>query len=220
MEKQKKEQLLEYLLNFVTDNKKQKMDQVIVNRTHHLTVVLEDIYQSHNASAVVRTAECFGLQNVHVIQSRNQFQAKDSVAMGAAKWMNLQTHGDMRLCCEALKKNGYRIVATTPHTKASSLLELPLEKKFALVFGTEDQGLTQEALDLADEFVFIPMYGFTESFNVSVSVGICLHNIITKLHSSNIPWQLTEEEVLDLRLAWARAAVRGSDVHERKFFGQ
>ncbi|MFC1845570.1 TrmH family RNA methyltransferase [Candidatus Dependentiae bacterium] len=218
MERKQKEQLLAYLLQFVTPNKKEKMEEVIVNRTHHVTPVLEDIYQSHNASAVLRTAECFGVQNVHVVQQRNQFKAKDSVAMGAAKWLHLQAHQSISSCFEQLKKDGYRIIATSPHGKTRSLLELPVDRKFALVFGTEELGLTKTALELADEFVTIPMYGFTESFNISVSVGICLHHIITKLQNLTINWRLTQDELLDLRLTWARAAVRGSDAHERLFF--
>ncbi len=220
MNRQKKERLLEYLSQYITDNKKQKIDVVIKNRTRHVTVVLEDVYQSINASAVVRSAECFGVQDLHVVESRNQFRTEQGVAMGASKWLTTQSYGSVGDCYKTLKERGYKIIATTPHEKAYSLLDLPLSHKFALVFGTEEWGLTPKALELADEFVSIPMYGFTESFNVSVSVAICLHHIITKLHASNIPWRLTEDELLDLRLAWARAIVRGSDAHERKLFSK
>jgi len=220
MKKEEKKQLLAHLSQFITANKKEKMDKIMMQRTHHVTVVLEDIFQSHNASAVLRSAECFGVQRVHVVQQRNRFCAKRTVAMGAGKWLEIQAHQHISNCIKQLKNDGYRIVATTPHMKAKSLFELPIENKFALLFGTEELGLTDDALSLADEFVTIPMYGFTESFNVSVSVAICLHHLITKLHTFNISWQLSDDQLLDLRLLWARAAVREADAHERLFFAQ
>lgn len=218
MNKQKKEQLLAYLEQFITQNKKQKMAQAILSRTRHVTMVLEEVYQSHNASAILRSAECFGVQDVHVVQQRNLFKPKGSVAMGAAKWLSVYSHNTIDDCYTRLKEHGYRIVAATPHEHAHTLQELPLDKKFALVFGTEEEGLTPEALQGADEFVAIPMYGFTESFNVSVSVGICLYRVITQLRNLDIPWRLSEQELFELRLQWARAAVRGSEAMQRRLF--
>ncbi|MCK5632809.1 RNA methyltransferase [bacterium] len=212
-----KKRVLNYLSTFITDNKKEKINKFIVDRTRHVTLVLEDIYQSHNASAVLRSTECFGIQDVHVVQKRNRFDAKQGVTMGASKWLNLYEHESVKDCFAQLKKDGYRIVATTPHEKSCTLQELPLDKKFAFVFGTEETGLTKQALDLADEYVVIPMYGFTESFNVSVSVAICLYHVTTQLRQSSIAWQLTKDEILDLRLQWARAIVRGAQALERRF---
>jgi len=217
MNTKEKEQLLAYFLQYITENKKQKIDRIILNRTRHLTIVLEELYQSHNASAVLRSAECFGVQDVYIVQNRNQFSAKGSVAMGASKWLSSQSYGTMSGCCMALKKAGYRIVATVPHSDAQQLHSFAVDKKFALLFGTEEKGLTQEALQMADEFVTIPMYGFTESFNVSVSVAICLHYLVEKIRASKIKWELSERELLDLRLSWARAIIPCAAALEKKF---
>ena len=204
--KEKKE-LLACLLQYITENKKRKIEQKIVHRTRHLTVVLEEVYQSHNASAILRSAECFGLQDVYVVQNRNRFNAKGAISMGASKWLSVKSYNRIADCCKDLKKRGYKIVATTPHKHSYTLDQLPIDTKCALLFGTEETGLTQEAMNLADEFVTIPMYGFTESFNVSVSVAICVHYLIEKIKNSKIKWELSEKELLDLRLEWARAII-------------
>lgn len=220
MKKDDKSQLLTYLLGFITENKKRKIDQIIKDRTRHVTVVLEDIYQSHNASAALRSAECFGVQDVHIIQKRNKFRAQQGIAMGSSKWLDLVQHKSTESCFEQLKRDGYRIVALTPHERTCTLQELKLDKKLALVFGTEEAGLSAQATALADEFVAIEMYGFTESFNVSVSVSICLNHIMTELHQSFIDWRLSVQEIIDLRLQWSRAIIRGSDALERAFFSK
>ncbi len=218
MDKEEKQKFLNYLLCFVTENKKRKMNKIIQERTRHVTIVLEDLYQSHNASAVLRTAECFGVQDVHVVQKRNQFKAKEGVAMGASKWLSVFSYEDVSFCCSQLRKKGYRIVATSPHEQSCSLQELPINKPLALIFGTEELGLTSEGMRCADQTVKIPMYGFTESFNVSVSVALCLYKIITQLRGSNVFWRLSDQELLDLHIQWVRTIVRGADVLEKRFF--
>jgi len=219
MDTKKKQELFAYLWQYVTENKKQKIDQVIGNRTNHLTVVLEEIYQSHNASAVMRSAECFGVQNVHVVQNRNEFNPKQAVSMGSTKWLSVHSYTNISDCYKSLKQQGYRIVATTVDPKACLLPELAVDKKTALVFGTEQQGLTEAALAGADQFMTIPMYGFTESFNVSVSVAICLYHLTEKLRKSDIAWKLSDDELFELRLQWVKAAVKNSAQLEKRFFG-
>lgn len=140
--------------------------------------------------------------------------------MGSSKWLNIIPHKSTDFCFEQLKSDGYHIVAATPHVHTGTLQELKLDKKLAIVFGTEEVGLSAQAIALADEFIAIPMYGFTESFNVSVSVSICLYHIMTTLHQSFIDWRLSDQEIFDLRLQWARAIVRGSDALERAFFAK
>ena len=218
MDKNSKKELLDYLLHFVTEQKKEKIKQVIAQRTNHVTVVLEDVFQQHNASAVVRSAECFGVQDVHIIEKRNQFLPINSVAKGSAKWISFYKYDNTQTCLQTLKKKGYKIVATVPHKKSYALHQLPIEKKTALIFGTEATGLSDEAISLADEFVTIPMYGFTESFNVSVSVAICLYDITQRLRTSDIDWELSKNEILDISLAWAKKIVVNSQLLEKKFF--
>ena len=218
--KQKKD-LVYYMERFISENKSSLFDSVIANRTRHITVVLEDIYQSHNASAVLRSCDCFGIQDIHIIENKNTYSINPDVALGATKWLNLikynNTSDNTLHCYETLREKGYRIVATTPHKDDTLLDELPIDGRFALVFGTELDGLTDTAIRHADEYVKIPMYGFTESLNISVSAAIMLHHLTEKLRISDIPWQLSEEEMIETRLQWVRSVLKRPEMYEREF---
>ena len=213
-------QLLEYLLTFVNDNKKELLEPVLNYRTRHLAVVLENIYQPQNSSATIRSCDIYGVQDLYVIENDNRFKLNPNVAMGAGKWVDLHKFNNKgnntERCLTTLKEKGYKIVATSPHAKGYTVHDLPLEEKTALVFGTELTGLSDLAMSMADEFVSIPMYGFTESFNISASVAVGLSHLKTRLHESTIEWQLSEEERLDLMIDWAKKCLsRGSDIeHE------
>lgn len=204
IDRQDKTALIEQLLHYVTDNKRQKMEEVLANRTRYITIVLEDLFQPHNASAALRTCDIFGVQDVHVVEAQYRFKAVPTIAMGASKWVDVHSYSSISEAFDALKKQGYQIVATTPHTDCHILPTLPLDQKTALVFGSEQTGLSEEALAAADMFVKIPMYGFVESFNVSVSVALCLYDVINRLHNSPYAWQLSEEEKQDIMLTWIR----------------
>jgi tRNA (guanosine-2'-O-)-methyltransferase len=216
-----KKKFLHYLESFITANKLELFDEVIRQRTRHITLALEDIYQSQNASAVLRTCDCFGIQDVHIIENRYSYSINPDVALGATKWLNLIKYNNAEnntlQCYAALRKAGYRIVATTPHKDEMMLDELDLEKKTALVFGTELEGLSDIAVEHADVHLKVPMYGFTESFNISVSAAIVLYHLTEKLRASSLSWQLSDSEVTDTRLLWARSVVRHPDKHEKAF---
>jgi tRNA (guanosine-2'-O-)-methyltransferase len=216
MNKAEKEALIEHLLSYVTDNKREKMHAVLENRTRYVTVVLEDLFQPHNASAALRTCDIFGVQDVHVVEAQHTFKAVPTIAMGATKWLNVHSYTSITDSIDALKKQGYRIVATTPHTNSYTLPELPLDQKMALVFGSEQTGLSEAALASADMFVKIPMYGFVESFNVSVSVALCLYDVINRLHSSMYAWQLSEEEKQDIMLEWIKRVSKTAVLVEKQ----
>lgn len=216
MNKHDKSALIEQLLEYVTDNKREKMRAVLENRTRYITVVLEDLFQPHNASAALRTCDIFGVQDVHVVEAHHTFKAVPTIAMGASKWVDVHSYTSITDSIDALKKQGYRIVATTPHTDCYELPTLPLDQKTALVFGSEQTGLSQEALAQADMFVKIPMYGFVESFNVSVSVALCLYDVINRLHASEQEWQLSEEEKQDILLAWIRRISQTAALLEKR----
>jgi tRNA (guanosine-2'-O-)-methyltransferase len=216
------EELIQYLSQFITENKRQKMEDALQHRTDYLTVVLEDIYQPHNASAVVRTCDCFGLQKIHVIENKNLYKVNPDVTLGSSKWVDIihhnQSENNTKVCIEGLKNAGYRIIATTPHKNDTNLEDLPLDKKTALLFGTEAEGLSKEAIDMADGFVKIPMYGFTESLNISVSAAICIHHLSMKLRNSNINWRLSEDEKNEIRLNWIRSIINRPDLVEKEFW--
>ncbi|MCD4731559.1 MAG: RNA methyltransferase [Bacteroidales bacterium] len=216
-----KEKLLDYLLDFVSENKKQLFEKIIQSRTKHIAVILEDIFQPHNASAVLRTCDCFGIQDIHIIENKNIYEVNPDVALGSSKWLNLykynSTDNNTIEAFNSLREKGYRIVATTPHENDCLLEELNLDSKIALVFGTELEGLSEIAINNADEFVKIPMYGFTESFNISVSAAIILHYLTEKLKKSNINWELSEKEKTDIELNWVKNVVKRSDLLEEEF---
>jgi len=222
LSKSTKEELLAYLLGFITENKRNKFEKIIKYRTRYLSVVLEDIYQPHNASAVLRTCDCFGIQDVHIIENKNKYDVNPDVALGSSKWLTMIKHNENEEntieTFNKLKNQGYKIVATSPHKDQFMLDELPLDQKTALVFGTELNGLSDVALENSDYFVKIPMYGFTESFNISVSAALSLHYLTEKLRKSEINWQLPEDEILDIKLDWVRNVIKHSDLIEKDFF--
>jgi len=214
-------ELIEHLSKFISDNRKKKFLEVLEFRTRHITIVMEDIYQAHNASAVLRSYDCFGIQDVHIIENKNKYSINPDVALGSSKWVNLikynQAENNTLEALQNLKKNGYRIVATSPHANDCNLEDLNIDNKTALVFGTELLGISEEVKKNADEFVKIPMYGFTESFNISVSAALCLHTISEKLHKSKIDWKLSQSEKEIILLDWLRNSINKPELIEKEF---
>ena len=210
-------ELINFFKQFVTENRLELFDKVIANRTRYITVAVEDIYQSQNASAVLRTSDCFGLQDIHIIENKNMYDINPDVALGSSKWLNLikynKTENNTLEAIKKLRESGYRIVATTPHKKDVDLESFDLRKgKVALFFGTELMGLSDLMIENADEYLKIPMYGFTESFNISVSAAIILHHLTSKLRNSNINWQLTDPEKEELKLSWLKKTIKSSSL--------
>jgi len=209
-------ELIQYLSEFTTPERFELFNKIIENRTKYMTVALEDIYQAHNASAVLRSCDCFGVQNVHIIENNNEYNVSPDVAVGSDKWLNIYKYNELENntldTISKLKKQGYRIIATTPHTKDVNLENFNLEKgKFALFFGAELPGLSDIVMNNADEFLKIPMYGFTESFNISVSAALTMHTLYSKLINSNIKWQITAQEKEEILLDWLKKSVKSSD---------
>ena len=211
---------LEFLENILTDNRKEKFLKVLETRTKHFTVVVEDVFQMHNASAVMRSCEIFGIQELHVIEERYGKRIDKEIAMGAQKWVDIKTFDSVTDCVATLKKKGYQIIATTPHENDCLMDDFDISKPSALFFGTERDGLSDEILKSADGFLKIPMVGFTESLNISVSAAILLQNITNRLRQTDINWQLTEEEILEKRMDWARKSIKDIKRIETRYFGE
>lgn len=217
MNKEQYHLLIDHLLSHLTPHKQSLLKEVVTDRTRHAIVLLEDLYQAHNASAVLRSCDLFGIQEVHSVEERHKFVVHNGVAKGAAQWLDVVNHTDITHAIKGLKERGYRIVATTPHKEAVMLPDFPVDKKFVLMFGTEDVGLTPQAFDLADEYVKIPMVGFTESFNISVSVALCLYQVTQKMRQQNINWQLTEKEQLEVLHSWLKKLLSHADHLEQEW---
>lgn len=220
-----KSQLVRYLLKFTTEDRWHTITKVIDHRTKYLTVVLEDIYQPHNASAVLRSCDCFGIQDVHVIENTNEFDPNQGVTIGADKWISIRSYNqtaqnNTKQCFQHLKKEGYKIIATTPHEDDVTIGEIPLDQKTALLFGAEYTGLSDYALEHADGYAKIPMVGFSESFNISVSAALCLYELSTRLRKSNVDWMLTASEKLHLQLDWLKKSIRASEQLTDKFLAE
>ena len=211
---------LTYLENFLTDNRKQRFLDVLENRSNHFTVAIEDVFQLHNTSAVMRSCEVFGIQQLNVIEEKYGKKIDKEIAMGSQKWVDINRFENIPDCIDAVKKNGYRIIATTPHENDCLLEDFDITQKSALFFGTERNGLSEEVLKHADGFLKIPMVGFTESLNISVSAAIIIQNVMERLRKSNIDWKLTEDEILEKRLQWAKNSIKDIKRIEARYFGE
>lgn len=216
-------EIIEYLSDFVTPERLQLFEKILEQRTSYLTIVLEDIFQPQNASAVLRTCDCFGIQNIHIIENRNEFTIDREVAMGASKWLSLHKYNQKKNnsldAIKKLKDSGYKIVATSPHLNDHLLPDFDLSKgKAAIVFGSELPGISEVIMNEADEFLKIPMFGFTESFNISVSAAIVMYQLAMKIRElPEVNWQLSEQEKDEIKLAWLRATIKRSNLLEKRF---
>ncbi len=217
------ERLLGYLTDFVKEERLEVFQKTLNFRTRYLTVCLEDIYQPHNASAVLRTCDAFGIQDVHIVEKNNRYKVNPLVAGGSYKWVNIHKYNRSANptmdAISALRNKGYRIVATTPHNSDISLPDFDLQKgPAALIFGTELTGVSDEVKQHADEFLRIPMYGFVESFNISVSAAVILHHLTLKLRLSDIGWSLSEDEKKELLLEWLKTSIRESEKIIQRYY--
>lgn len=212
--------LTAFLKPYVSEHKQALIDEVLNKRTRHITVVLENIYHSHNASAVVRSCDCFGVQDIHVIEGHNEYNINPYVVQGSAKWISINKYSQIETnenSFAQLKQKGYRLVGTSPNPSYQLVSEISTDKKIALVFGTEETGLSDYAMEQMDDFVHIPMFGFTDSFNLSVSAAICLYELTSKIRKDKIEWQLSENEKDELRLEWYKKVIAHSDILEREY---
>ncbi|MEO0794845.1 MAG: RNA methyltransferase [Verrucomicrobiota bacterium] len=180
----------------------QDMRRVLTERTQHLSVVLEDIFQPHNSSAVLRTCECFGVQTVHVVEISRKFKISNQVAMGGAKWIDVERYQSTTPCLETLRDNGYQLAAATLRPEAIPLDEIPLDRPLAILIGHERRGLSQEAHEAADYWFKLPMHGFTQSYNLSVFSSLCLYELTQRLRKTKLSWRLSAEEQERIFTRW------------------
>ncbi|MBD3724045.1 MAG: RNA methyltransferase [Flavobacteriaceae bacterium] len=213
-----RKELLAYLEEFITENRKEGFKRVLQNRTKHFTIAMEDVYQLHNTSAVMRSCEVFGIQELNVIEQRFGKRIDKEIALGAEKWVDVRRFSTIQNCIEDLKGKGYQIIATTPHDDSCYLQDFDISKPSAIFFGTEKLGLSEEVMQQADGYLKIPMVGFTESLNISVSAAIIIQDLTARLRRSNINWQLTDEEFFEKQLDWTRKSIKDIDFIEKKFY--
>lgn len=211
---------LNFLENILTENRKERFLEVLQFRTNHFTVAIEDVFQLHNTSAVMRSCEVFGIQELNVVEEKYGKNIDKEIAMGAQKWVDVNRFESIVNCIATLQTKGYQIIATTPHNDDCLLENFDISKPSALFFGTERGGLSPEVLQAADGFLKIPMVGFTESLNISVSAAIIIQNLMNRLHRSDINWQLTEEEILAKRMQWAKNSIKDIKRIEERYYSE
>lgn len=211
-------QLLKHLESYLTDNRRERFQKVLAQRTKHFTVATEDVYQLHNTSAVIRSCDVFGIQEVNIVEEVNSKRIDREIAMGAQKWVDLNRYHTTKSCIEDLRTQGYQIVATSPHAEDCDLIDFDITKKSCFFFGRETEGLSQQVIDSADCFLKIPMVGFTESLNISVSAAIILQHVTSKLRKSNINWRLTEAELIEKRFDWIKKTIKNYDAIVERYY--
>jgi tRNA (guanosine-2'-O-)-methyltransferase len=215
-------ELLNLFESYLTDKRKTLYKKVIAERTCHFTVVLEDISQPHNASAILRTCDIFGVQDLHTVENKYINRVSKYVAKGSQKWITSKRYksdgNNTQICFDNLREKGYQIIATSPHNNSCLLQDFDISKKTAFVFGEETEGISNFVKENADGFLNIPMVGFTESLNISVAAAIILQDVTTKLRNSDLDWHLSEEEKEMLYYDWLKNSIKNSDVIEEKFY--
>jgi len=211
-------ELFEHLKSFLTERRKGLFRKVLAKRTRHFTVVTEDVYQLHNTSAVMRSCDVFGIQDLHVVEERLGKKLDREIAMGAQKWVDIYRHNDVSQCIATLRASGYQIIATTPHNDSQLLADFDVSRKTSFFFGTERDGISDTVKNAADGFLKIPMYGFTESLNISVSAAIILQDVVSKLRMSEVNWQLSEEEKQVIEMGWTTNTIKSApEIIERYY---
>ncbi len=215
--------LISYFETLVTPNKLQRMHEVLAQRTRKISVVIEEPYHDANVSAILRSAEGFGVQDIHLIESYNQSSFKVGIARGSDQWLSISRHTEKNAsetCLQKFKEDGYRVVATVPDRDALSISDVSLDKPIALVFGNERLGISQTVREQADIFATIPMVGFTESLNVSVAAGTILYDLVHRLKKERNDWRLSTEEIDHIKLQWFRIIINSCEEHEKRFLEQ
>jgi len=214
---------IEYLEGFLTENRLELFKKVINQRTRQFTFVLEDLFQKHNVSAVIRSADVFGIQDLYIIENQYNNFISRRVAKGAQKWMTFHSYSKVgsdntQECIDDLKAKGYQIVVTSPHNESSFIRDFDITKKSAIVMGVEKMGVSEQMMSQADAFIKIPMVGFTESLNVSVAAAIIMEELTTRLKASDINWKLSEDEKKLLYTEWMKKSIkRYSEIEERYY---
>lgn len=205
------DKLLEYLEQFISKERMNRFTEILNHRTNFITVAVEDVFQMHNTSAVIRSCESFGIQQAHLIEGTYGQHLDEEIAMGSQKWVDVKRYKSSKEVIKVLRNKGYKIVATSPHANSSLLQDFDLDGKIALFFGTENKGLSDYVLENSDTFLKIPTVGFTESLNISVSAAILLQDLTTKLKTSDFEWRLSPEEKSKTRLDWTKKSIKSID---------
>lgn len=186
---------------FVHDARKERVEDVVSKRTRSLCVVLDRLEDSFNIAAVLRTCEGLGIQEIHVINNPEYpFEPHQKVTQGCDKWLDIKKYKTFAECKAALKARGFELWASAIREGATKLYEMRFDRKLAIVFGNERYGCSQEVLDGVDGVFWIPMRGFSQSFNISVAAAMTLsHAVMWRIEHGGEAGDLAPEEAKALR---------------------
>ena len=204
------ERAIAALSPFVTPERQRRIDEVLASKTRELVLVLEDIYDEQNASAVLRTAESFGVLEVHAVERTCSFIVDRQIALGSQKWIELYKHKSTDQPYTALAERGYAIYASSIRGDAIDIDAVPIDRPLVLVFGNEHEGLSIEAQEAASGRFRVPMRGFVESLNVSVATAISMYDVLARMRKSGRRLELDPLDRLRLRAAWFARSVRAA----------
>lgn len=220
---------IEYLKEFVLAERYESLTRRLDHRTRYMVMCLEDIYYPHNASAVIRSSEAFGLQEMHAVEHTVRFAPNKHIVRGTDQWLDIRKWGDTPALVSHLRERGYRIVVTAPprpdspdngHTPSDFDI---VAGPFALFMGTEKSGISEWLMNEADDTIYIPMVGFAESLNISVSAAIVAQRLTERLREpdSGIDWRLAKKDRDRLIYKWLKNSVRNADrILEHGGFGR
>lgn len=210
------DQLLE---QFLEPRRLERLERVLADRTQSLTVVLDRVHNYHNISAVIRSADAFGVAELHLIGEG--FEYSRGITLGTERWMQLKRHTTAEDALAALRVLDYSLVILQPEDHQYSkdlppsvpVTALPFEKRLALIFGNERDGVAPVLAKAADIHAYIPMKGFVESLNISVACAICLFcSSIAPTNPQKRTSPLTPEQQQELRSMWLRKGIKRSDL--------
>lgn len=205
------QKIFQHLQQFLTDERLEKLNHFAPESSDFVLPVIEDVFQFRNAAAIVRSVEACGFHKIIAMESEHEFNPNLRVTKGAETWVEVEKLPHNLDSLREIKNRGYKILAVSPENNATMLSDYDLKEPVALVFGTEAAGVSEEILDFADETLAIPMYGFTQSFNVSVAAAICVYELKQKLLRSNLDYKLSEEKLWEMKVRWAMNSIKSGE---------
>ena len=205
------QKIFQHLQQFLTDERLEKINHFAPESSDFVLPVIEDVFQFRNAAAIVRSVEACGFHKIIAMESEHEFNPNLRVTKGAETWVEVEKLPHNLDSLREIKNRGYKILAVSPENNATMLSDYDLKEPVALVFGTEAAGVSEEILDFADETLAIPMYGFTQSFNVSVAAAICVYELRQKLLRSNLDYKLSAEKLWEMKVRWAMNSIKSGE---------
>lgn len=212
--------LFDYLETFLTPARRTRLREVAALRTRHVALVLDDIYQRHNLSAALRSCDALGVQDVYLVEPRQEVRISSDVAGGSDKWLTLHRYRTVdaaEQCLADLHAAGYRVVVATPDASAPTPETLDLQQRLAVVIGNETAGVSAVFQQAAEARLHLPMVGFVESFNLSVAAALALFELTRRLRRSDVAWRLSPDETERLLCEWTRASIPHGEAIEARW---